>query len=81
MIGQPTIALRAPAGRWRTSRRLSPLAQSLYGERAFSFPFLAAMVKTHMGAPRHVLAQMVVAGVVHQHPPVQVIVEKSPESS
>ena len=61
--------------------RLGSPTSELMGTRRFDFPFLAAKVKTHMGPCRHVLSQMVVAGVMRHQPPIRIMVEKSENSS
>ena len=76
MIKQPHIALttnrKAPRKSYAAWMAQGP---QLYGTRGFGVPFLAATTRIHMGVPRHVLSQMVVAGVMFNQPPVKIFVE------
>lgn len=78
MIKQPHIALalNRKAPHPADTKWLGRVPE-LFGTRRFGVPFLAATTKVHMGVPRHVLSQMVVAGVMFNQPPVRILVEKS----
>ncbi len=57
----------------QVDQRLARKADSLcMGMRHFGKPMMAITAKQEMGPVRHALSQMVVAGVMTSHPPIQV---------
>ena len=67
-IATPRAILSARQGTGLHVSRIGDHASQLMGYRQFRRPYLAMTSSTNMGPARHVLAQMVVAGVVHHQP-------------
>lgn len=67
------VLLHAPV----TDELVRFTASRCHGRRSFGRPMMAMMTKKNLGPVRHVLAQMVVAGIMFNPPPVQVRVPET----